>query len=273
MKFCSNCGKQMNDDERFCQACGADSAAQPQQAAQPTYTYAAPAGQQTTSNNAQNPYGQPVYAAGNQTKSFAPDWIDSTYGQPVYAAGNQTAQTKPAKFNNKMLPVYAAAAVLVILLIVFFFRSVVGSGSLTMKGAVKAYGKAVEAQSGKKMLNATMSGPLIKAVKKGEDMTKKDIIEEFDSIYDDSDVKIKIKDIRITDKEKMDKEDVKEFNEGIKDETGVNPHIRKVYQVEVKYKQRYKYTGDDWTDWDKKTDTLYVYKSNGNWYVFPSSIF
>lgn len=250
MKFCSNCGKQMNDDERFCQACGADSAAQPQQAAQPTYTYAAPAGQQTTSNNAQNPYGQ-----------------------PVYAAGNQTAQTKPAKFNNKMLPVYAAAAVLVILLIVFFFRSVVGSGSLTMKGAVKAYGKAVEAQSGKKMLNATMSGPLIKAVKKGEDMTKKDIIEEFDSIYDDSDMKIKIKDIRITDKEKMDKEDVKEFNEGIKDETGVNPHIRKVYQVEVKYKQRYKYTGDDWTDWDKKTDTLYVYKSNGNWYVFPSSIF
>lgn len=250
MKFCSNCGKQMNDDERFCQACGADSAAQPQQAAQPTYTYAAPAGQQTTSNNAQNPYGQ-----------------------PVYAAGNQTAQTKPAKFNNKMLPVYAAAAVLAILLIVFFFRSVVGSGSLTMKGAVKAYGKAIEAQSGKKMLNATMSGPLIKAVKKGEDMTKKDIIEEFDSIYDDSDMKIKIKDIRITDKEKMDKEDVKEFNEGIKDETGVNPHIRKVYQVEVKYKQRYKYTGDDWTDWDKKTDTLYVYKSNGNWYVFPSSIF
>ena len=69
------------------------------------------------------------------------------------------------------------------------------------------------------------------------------------------------------------KEDVKEFNEGIKDETGVNPHIKKVYQVEVKYKQRYKYTGDDWTDWDKKTDTLYVYKSNGNWYVFPSSIF
>ena len=142
-----------------------------------------------------------------------------------------------------------------------------------MKGAVKSYGKAIEAQSGKKMLNATMSGPLIKAVKKGEDMTKKDIIEELDSIYDDSDVKIKIKDIRITDKEKMDKEDVKEFNEGIKDETGVNPHIRKVYQVEVKYKQRYKYTGDDWTDWDKKTDTLYVYKSNGNWYVFPSSIF
>ena len=244
MKFCSNCGKQMNDDERFCQACGADSAAQP------TYTYAAPAGQQTTSGNAQNPYGQ-----------------------PVYAAGNQTAQTKPAKFNNKMLPVYAAAAVLVILLIVFFFRSVVGSGSLTMKGAVKSYGKAIEAQSGKKMLNATMSGPLIKAVKKGEDMTKKDIIEELDSIYDDSDMKIKIKDIRITDKEKMDKEDVKEFNEGIKDETGVNPHIKKVYQVEVKYKQRYKYTGDDWTDWDKKTDTLYVYKSNGNWYVFPSSIF
>lgn len=258
MKFCSNCGKQMNDDERFCQACGADSAAQPQQAAQSqqaaqptyTYTYAAPAGQQTTSNNAQNPYGQ-----------------------PVYAAGNQTAQTKPAKFNNKMLPVYAAAAVLVILLIVFFFRSVVGSGSLTMKGAVKSYGKAIEAQSGKKMLNATMSGPLIKAVKEGEDMTKKDIIEELDSIYDDSDMKIKIKDIRITDKEKMDKEDVKEFNEGIKDETGVNPHIKKVYQVEVKYKQRYKYTGDDWTDWDKKTDTLYVYKSNGNWYVFPSSIF
>ena len=240
----------MNDDERFCQACGTDSAAQPQQAAQPTYTYAAPAGQQTTSGNAQNPYGQ-----------------------PVYAAGNQAPQTKSFKFNNKMLPVYAAAAVLVILLIVFFFRSVVGSGSLTMKGAVKAYGKAIEAQSGKKMLNATMSGPLIKALKEGEDMTKKDIIEEFDSIYDDSDIKMKIKDIRITDKEKMAKEDVKEFNERIKDETGVNPHIKKVYQVEVKCKQRYKYFGGDWTDWDKKTDTLYVYKSNGNWYVFPSSMF
>ncbi|MDD6234784.1 MAG: zinc-ribbon domain-containing protein [Lachnospiraceae bacterium] len=250
MKFCSNCGKQMNDDERFCQACGADSAAQPQQQAQPTYTYAAPAGQQpTASNNAQNPYGQ-----------------------PVYAAGNQTPQTKPSKLN-KMLPVYAIGAVLVALLLVFFFRSVVGSGSLTMKGAVKSYSKAIEAQSGKKMLNATMSRPLIKAIIKGEDMTKKDIIEELDSVYDDSDMKIKIKDIRITDKEKMDKDDVKEFNEGIKDETGVNPHIKKVYQVEVKYKQRYKYSGEDWTDWDKKTDTVYVYKSNGNWYVFPSSIF
>lgn len=257
MKFCSNCGKQMNDNERFCPACGTDSAAgqpqpqvqpQPQPAAQPVYTYAAQPGQQPVQNNVQNPYGQPVYATANQAPAKAPSKL------------------------NKKLPLFAAGAVVVALLLVFFFRSVVGSGSITMKGAVKAYSNAIEAQSGKKMLNATMSRPLLKAAMESGDMTKKEVIEELDSVYDDSDITIKIKNVRITDKEKMDKDDVKDLNTTIKDKTDVNPHIKKVYQVEVKYQQRYKYSGEDWTDWEKKTDTIYVYKSNGNWYVLPSSI-
>lgn len=189
------------------------------------------------------------------------------YAQPSPAA------SKPSKSNIiRKLPVIGAAAIALVLVLIFLFRSVVGSGSLTANGAVKDYFKAVEDGSGKKIMNATLSNPMIKALCAEGDMTKKELIESLDMDYDKYGFEFQYRKIVIEDKEKVDKADVKEFNKACKDSTGVNPHIRKAYTIEVSYECRYAY-GGEWSDWEDDSETFVVYKSNGNWYVMEDSMF
>ena len=253
MKFCGNCGTQMNDEERFCPACGADTIG------------AQNAGQQQ--QGAAQPYSQPMYTydtAGQQQN------VNQPYSQPVY--GQQpTASPVPANIMKK-LPIIAAAAVVVVILAIFFFRCVVGSGSLTMKGAVNNYYKAVETGKGKKIVDACLSNPMLNAICEEEDMTRMEVRKELEADYDEYSVKIDYRKIKIEDKEKYDKEDVKELNEDCKDSTDINPHIKKMYEVEVSYEYRY-YSFGEWSDWQERTETITTYKSNGNWYVLPDSIF
>lgn len=301
MKFCSNCGNQMNDDERFCTACGTDSQqdvnsarqqqdaqqsqmytseTSGQQGAQQNYTYGA--GQQSTQQNYTYGAGQQgtqqsytygagqqgtqqnyTYGAGQQSAQQTYTYgAGQQYGQPVYGSG-------PKASNNKILkklPVFAVAAVVVVVGLVFLFRCVVGSGSLTMKGAVKDYFKAVENGDGRKIMNATLSNPMIKVVKESEDLTKKDIIDSLEVDYDTYGMKVDYRNIEIEDKEKWDKDEVDEFNESCKDGSGIDPHVKKVYDIEVSYEYRYSYDGE-WGDWSEESIDLSAYKSNGNWYV------
>lgn len=288
MKFCSNCGNQMNDDEIFCTACGTDSQqdvnsarqqqdaqqsqmytseTSGQQGAQQNYTYGA--GQQGTQQSYTYGAGQQgtqqnyTYGAGQQnTQQTYTYGAGQQYGQPVYGSG-------PKASNNKILkklPVFAAAAVVVVVGLVFLFRCVVGSGSLTMKGAVKDYFKAVESGDGKKIMNATLSNPMVKIIRESEDLTKKEIIDYFEADYDTYGMKVDYRNIEIEDKEKWDKDDVDQINESCKDGIGIDPHIKKVYDIEVSYEYRYSYDGE-WSDWSDETLDLDVYKSNGNWYV------
>ncbi|MGN0517757.1 MAG: zinc-ribbon domain-containing protein [Acutalibacteraceae bacterium] len=73
MKFCGNCGAQMQDNERFCPQCGRDTAAaqqQPQQQAQQPYQ-----------QQAQQPYQQP-YQQGYQQGYQQQPYANGVNGQP-----------------------------------------------------------------------------------------------------------------------------------------------------------------------------------------------
>ncbi len=243
MKFCSNCGTQLEDSTKFCSTCGAKQPeVQPQPQVQPQ---AAP----------QYTYAQP-------------------YGTPQAAQASAPAENKFKKLIKGkvwLIPVAAVASIFIIWLLVFIFRSVVGSGSVTMKGAVKAYYEAEAKLDAKKYINATMSNSMLKAYKESEDMTKRELIEDLQDSFDlvveyyGDDYEVKYRRIKIEDKDYYDRDDVKDVVENIEDETDVKVSIQKICEVEVSY-EKWNYRTEEWEDGE--TD-LILYKSAGNWYVMP----
>ena len=243
MKFCSNCGTQLEDSVKFCGGCGAAQEAAP---AQENFTYEQPA---ATAENAQANGGfNDVIEKGKKVT-----------GGKVW-----------------LIPVLAVGSIFVLWFVIFFFRSVVGSGALTMKGAVNSYFKAQQKMDGKAYVNATLSPSMLKAIKESEDMSKKEIIEEYDDNFEemhelyqdwyDEDYKVKYKNIKIKDTDKYDKDDIEDLVDEIEDETDVKVKISKLYEVEVSYRE--------WDcseeEWNKEETVLLVYKSAGNWYVLES---
>ena len=248
MKFCSNCGTQLEDAVKFCGTCGAkqpDVQPQPQVQSQPQV-------------QPQQVYSQPYGTA-----------------QPAANATGESFMGKVKKFIKGhiwVIPVAAVASVFLIWLVVFFFRSVVGSGSITMKGAVKAYYNAEADMNAKKYINATMSNTMLKAVKESEDMTKKELIEQMEEMYEyreawyGDDYEVKYRRIKIEDKDYYDRDDVRDMIEEIEDETDVKVSIQKICEVEVSY-ERWDCSIEEWKDGET---VLTLYKSAGNWYVMPN---
>ena len=241
MKFCSNCGCQMEDSVKFCGSCGAV---------------------QEDANAQENfAYGQPEAAqAGGSNNGF----------DAIMEKGKQLTNGKVW-----LIPVAAVAAIFVIWFVIFFFTSIIGSGSVTKKGAVKAYYEALAERDGKAYVNATMSPSMLKAVlESGDYDNKKELIEELDEEYEeeaedyedwyDTKLKVKYKNIEIEDMDKCDKDDIEDVVDYIEDYSDVKVKISQMYEVEVSYKKWNNYN----EEWDKVEDEIIIYKSAGNWYVF-----
>lgn len=240
MKFCSNCGTQLEDSVKFCGGCGAAQNVAPEQAQNFTYE-------------------QPVTGA-----------------QPAQSNGGFNGLIEKGKkiTGGKiwLLPVALVAVIFVIWFVVFFFRTIIGSGAVTKKGAIKAYYNAMADMDAKDYINATMSNSMLKAIEEAEDMDKDDLIEEMEDTFDSfedwygDDYEIKFKKIKIEDVDDYDKDDIEDFVDEIEDETDVKVSIQKMCEVEVEYKM-WDYDEEEWV---KEEDTLLLYKSAGNWYVMES---
>lgn len=231
MKVCANCGNQLEDSAKFCGGCGAV--------------------QEDVANNA------------NQS-IINKDAVNSTVNGVMDKAKKLT--------NGKvwLIPVAAVGAVAVIWFIVFFFYSLIGSGSVTQKGAIEAYYKSFQKQSGKKYLDATLSNSMLKAVKESSDMDKDEIIEEYDdmldsSAYDD----VKYKDVKIRFTYDYDREDVKILKEQLEDEFDTKVSISDAAEVEFSIKE----WNEEYEVWNRYNTKLVLYKSAGNWYVLDTDAF
>lgn len=243
MKFCSNCGAQLEDSVKFCGGCGAaQDAAAP---AQENFTYEQPA---QTAEPAQANNGLNDVIEKGKKLTGGKVWL---------------------------IPVLAVGAVVVLVLVIFFFRSVLGSGAMTKKGAINAYFKAEAKRSAKAYINATMSPSMLKAYLEEEGYdNKKEFIEELEESYEeyeewyedfyDEKYKVKYKNIKIEDMDKCDKDDIEDIVDEIEDETDVKVKISQMYEAEVSYK----YWDNADEEWVKVKDQEFiVYKSSGNWYV------
>lgn len=271
MKFCSKCGAQMEDDNMFCPECGtkqeANTAQESQTAEQFTYDSVAPT--PVPQQTAQNSQASDVMGTVNEKAKEAADKAKDVADEAVKKVGDVIGKfDKNGKVNKKFMPFIAGGiAVLVVVILVVFFRSFVGSGSLTVNGAVKSYFSAIAKQDAGDYISATMSSKVKKAVKEmGGFDSNAELREEMEDYLEYTETKYRR--ISVEDKDKVKSKEVRELIEEIEDESDVKVTMSKVYEVEVEYEYKSEYT-DGWQD---GSATLYVYKASGNWYVFPSML-
>ena len=240
MKFCSNCGTQLSDDAKFCGSCGAV-----QEAPQPQYT--------------QPQYTQPQYTQ--------PQYTQPQYTQPQYEMqGTQTAGEQPKKkFPIWIIPVAVAVVAAIVVLIVFLVKKNSG-GSSTVKGAVEAYMDAMSDFDADAYIDATLSKDMLKAIAIAEDMDVDEYVEYIENLMDknkDYYGKLKIKINEVGEPEYYDREDIEDFIEEAKDETGITLKIQAMCDVEVEYSEWTESSGE-WEDYENEFS---LYKMGGRWYV------
>lgn len=159
-RFCTHCGKLLNDDERFCTSCGtpvtddgqasqsqenaqaAEHAAAPdaafdtaattvQSAQQPTSTQPQPA--DVTVQSAHQPVPAPQPEVGTTQQWAAP--AGSAPQQPIPTAASQAGAPAAPKNNNALLiGIVAALIVVIIALVVFFMIKPFDKGADDTKG-------------------------------------------------------------------------------------------------------------------------------------------
>lgn len=275
MKYCGKCGRQMDDGDNFCPSCGAPHADRPvgqsfseyadkQEetkrehgalvSASPSYTY-------DTSDGS-----RPMYTYDTQS---AEQQFQNIYTQSTQQDKNTgMVRKKKPRSGRRLIPVFAAAAALMILFLVFFFRCVVGSGSLTKNGAVKAYYEALQTKDGEKLLDATVSNSMLDALEEKSGFTKKHIIRLMKAKMTASSTDGKYRHTKITDTEKYSKSDIEDVLDTLERQTGERISISAMCKVEIEY--------DSWNSyyeqWVETSGKLVLYKSGGNWYVFPDSL-
>ena len=188
--------------------------------------------------------------------------------QQSYTQPNQSyIYQQPAgrtKFNVK--PVFVVVAIGVIALIAILYKVFFSGGSRSMEGAVEKYYEAITDQDGEALLKSTCCGSLMEAIEEESGYSKEDMADAMeDSIEYSYEDYAKIKNIKIEDKDKMSKSELKEGLESIEDEIGVEVKISEIYELEVSFK----YYDESYEECDEDTESLMVYKSGFGWYVLP----
>ncbi|MCM1308067.1 MAG: zinc ribbon domain-containing protein [Butyrivibrio sp.] len=273
MKYCGKCGKQMNDGDNFCPSCGAPwTGAAPQPAreysealAAPSYTYGPSDGAGSmytydTSDGARPMYIYDTAAAETQIRNISE--------QKSSEKGEAKARLKRRISKRALIPILGAAAALLVLLLVFFFRCVAGSGSLTQNGAVKAYYDALGSRNGEKLLDATVSDSLLKAIEEESGFNKSHIIRLMRASLTASGDNVSYRHVKITDAEEYDKSEINDFVQSLERKLGTTVKISAMCAAKVSYEIWNSY----YEEWQEYTGKLVLYKSGGSWYVMPDNL-
>lgn len=247
MKHCTKCGTELDDAAVFCAKCGA-----------PQATTNQDMNQQAFSQQPNQPVNQQI---NNQ----------ATYSQP--SGYNQP----PKKSSKGVVAVIIALAVILVVAIaavvcVFAFKGKGGSkggsnsGSSSIESAVKNYYKALASGDVDDFIKVTCTSKMKKAVAAAfecDESELADVLEE-EWLDDFKDANIKIKDVKVTDKEKVDKSEITQYIDSVKESTDVTIEMSEVYDVSTTFSIR----DDEWMEgWEDEEDSIQVYKANGKWYV------
>lgn len=172
--------------------------------------------------------------------------------------------------NTKIILASAAGAFLLLLILLIGGLNMRGAGSY--KGAVKKMMNSMASGNAKKTVHVMFTKKMEKALDQelkegdleymGYDSTVDFIEDMFEEELEDG---VKIRDVEITDKDKMTKKQIRDFEEDIEDDMGIKVNVTQAYELEVEYEYREK--GDKkWTDEDMDVT---AYKVGGRWYIFP----
>lgn len=173
--------------------------------------------------------------------------------------------TDTVKNTNKAVAVIIAAAAVILVILIVLVNLLFGGG---YKKPVDNMVKAMETGKGKYLYKAM---PEFLIEYQYEDEKKSDIYDDLDESMElitgmleeeyGDDIKISYK---IKDKDKIDKDDLEDLEDSIKDKYDEKVRVSKGYELKVKMKIK----GDD--DKDEDTTTIKVYKIEGDWCLMDS---
>ena len=250
--FCKNCGAENYDGARFCVGCGAELTSAP---AQPVYE--------------QPVYEQPVYQAPvqeapvsggfEQTFNNVKDGAADAFNKAADFGKNYMEEAKKDK-KKLIVPVVAIVAVLAI--IIGLIASLGGGYKTALNNYYKKYliGKATQSTIKNmypKEYWEEMDTDPEEAWESYEEYSE-DMVEALEEEYGKN-LRVTYK---ITDKDKLDKDDLKELREDLHESWGVKKKaVKKAYELELDLTIK----GRD----DEETDeaTVTVAKIGSRWYI------
>lgn len=158
--------------------------------------------------------------------------------------------------NGKFIAVIVAIVVIILIALKLIF------GTAAYEKPLKNFFEGIEDKDGDKIEEAFPEFY-------GDKMTKlydfDDVADElYDRLEDEFGKNIKIS-YKIKDKEKIDKDDLEDIEEEIKDDYDEKVKVSKGYELELKLKVKGK------KDKDEHTSELEVYKIDGDWYIMSTS--
>lgn len=236
MKICSNCGKQMEDSEKFCIACGAAQGADTQQA---HYAYDQSMTGAQSAVNAQQPVAQ-------NAKKRKKLWLI-----PVIIVG--------------VLSLVAGVAAPTI---------VKNSGRFKNSGrseedTIKEYFEAISEKDADAVVDLLWSKSMLEVADELYDMDKEELIIEWEGVFINWDYEVKYKNLEIENIDAVDKDDVNYFVEEIGDEYDTDIKIDKMCIVEVSYEM----WSDYYEAWKEVEEEIVLYKSSGKWYILDCEVY
>ena len=230
MGFCSNCGSEMKEGNVFCSNCGSKSANAGQQAAD--------VGQQTVGNT----QGMPNYTSNSYT-------------------GVNQQMNKPN--NNKIIgmAVVGVAALAVLFILVKLFGAISTPG---YEKPIKYVCDGIENGSFNTMMKAFPEYITDQLDDYYGDDTDDLMDSLVESLEDEFGKRLKVS-YKITDKDKLDKDDIEELQDDVQYSYGEKVKIKEAYELEVEMKIK----GSE--DNRKDTSDVTVIKVGSKWYLSDRS--
>lgn len=270
MKFCMNCGAQMEDSAEICPSCNAKQTTTADTADPTVPANAAEATKSAEVAEAAKSSSQTnmkfCMHCGSQMEDNAEVCPSCGANQTNSAeAADPTVPAEAANPSSKTKPVLIAAAAVVVLIILLILKALFGASYID---PVDNLCKCMETGKGKYLYKCV---PAFLIEDEYDDMKKSEIIDELDESAEDmleslektfgDDIKVKYK---VKKKEKIDSDDIDELEDDLKDEYDKRIKISKGYELKVKLTIK----GDDRDS--SNTQTLKVYKISGKWYFLDN---
>ena len=295
MKFCLNCGRQIDDSSAFCPYCGGS---QPDISKQsPGLMLPAvipnPGMQNSQAQQGYGYYGGPMqgnqYYGGQmqgspyvnnqmQGNPYANQMQGSMMNGAQYGGVQMNMQNQPvymkkqsffSRIPKPLLIIIPAAVVLLVVLLIILLNI---RGASTYKGAVDDFFDAVATGSASKtlktMMPSSMENDLNDAIQNGDlddfyyDSIEEALEEEYDDLIDDD---YEFRGVSIEDKDKLSKSELRKLKKRWKEELGTDVDITNAYDVDVEYQFRSK-NSKRWYDGDL---SFVLYEVDGKWFAMP----
>ena len=241
--------------------------------------YGQPAYQQPYGQQAyQQPYGQPAYQ-----QPYGQQAYQQPYGQPqgygpmpdqMFANPGPTPKA-PGSGKGKKIAIICSIvgvlAVTAVLLIIFVFGGHKDGGKASKEDLAKAYVEVLNSKQSQKLGDFIVPGKyrskLEEFVNSRYGSTLEEKLQEEFSEHTSDDFECRF--VKMEERRTYDSDRIQQLEKEFKLMLGIDIDVEELVRVKIvyEYKGQYGSNTEHYDDWEENSDSLYMYKVDGLWYV------